>query len=165
MRKADRSRHPVRHKELKKDGITAVIINGGRLLVLKRRNIPFIMDPGEWEFVAGSIKRGESHDDAAYREAREETGIQKASLTLVEKRDWVVKTDVKRTMRYTNSLYIFRSDTDRVRLNIENSRYRWAEYGEIAEHRYYANVFLNERHILGMIRRALDAETAQGKTG
>jgi hypothetical protein len=85
-------------------------------------------------------------------------------LTLLAKRNRVVKTDAKRTLKYTNALYVFRSNTDRVRLNIENSRYRWATYAEIAEHRDYTNVFLNERLILGMIRRALDAEAAQGKT-
>lgn len=153
-----------RYKSAGRDGVTAIIVNRGRLLVLKRRAIPFTMDPGEWEFVAGSRKRSESYDDAAYREIEEETGIPRSRLALAAKRARITKTDARKTFTYPNALYVFRSGTGRVRLNIENSRYRWAAYGEIAAHKDYANVFLNERHILGMIRRALDAEAAEGKT-
>jgi hypothetical protein len=53
----------------------------------------------------------------------------------------------------------------KARLNIENSRRRRAACDEIAGRRGHANVFLNERLILGMIRRASDAKAAQGKTG
>jgi 8-oxo-dGTP pyrophosphatase MutT (NUDIX family) len=151
------------YKPAEREGITAVIIHGGRLLVLKRRSIPFILDPGEWEFVAGGRKGREGLDETAYREVLEETGLPREMLVLAAKRGRVVKTDAKRTIAYTNALYIFRSETDRVRLNIENSRYRWATYGEIAGHRDYANVFLNERPILKLIRRVLDEEAAEGK--
>jgi|SRR5271157_583589 len=154
-----------RYKSAGRDGVTAIIVNRGRLLVLKRRAIPFTMDPGEWEFVAGSRKRGESHADAAYREVLEETGIPKGRLTLAAKRARVVKTDAKGTFTYSNALYVFCSGSDKVKLNIENSRHRWATYDEIAAHKDYTNVFLNERLILGMIRKVLDAEAAEGKVG
>lgn len=151
------------YKLARMDGITAAIVNEGRLLVLKRRSIPFITDPGRWEFVSGSRKRKESHDDAAYREILEETGIPRGRLTLAAKLDRVVKTDARGAIRFENSFYVFCSGTDGVRLNIENSRYRWATYGDIVAHRDYTNVFLNERPILKLIKEVLDEEAAQGK--
>ena len=44
------------------------------MLLLKRRNLPFMVDPGIWTFVAGGKKRSESYDDRRYRE--------------IEERDW-----------------------------------------------------------------------------
>ena len=151
------------YKSVERDGVTVVIINNGRLLVLKRRAIPFIVDPGEWEFVSGSRKKGESHDQAAYREVLEETGIHKGRLTLMARRARTAKTDVKKKVRFTNTLYVFLSGTDQVKLNIENSRYRWATYEDVSQHRNYANVFLSERSILRLIRSALDEEAAEEK--
>ena len=149
------------YKHAARDGITAILVNKGRLLVLKRRSFPFIVDPGKWEFVSGGRKRNESHDDAVYREILEETGIPKGRLTLMANHARVTKSDAKRTIRFLNALYVFRSGTDKVRLNIENSRYRWATYEDIVEHRNYTNVFLSERSILKLIRKVLDEEAAE----
>ncbi|VVB76945.1 RNA pyrophosphohydrolase [uncultured archaeon] len=151
------------YKRVKKDGITAAIIHKGRLLVLKRRFFPFIIDPGKWEFLAGGNKRGESHDDAAYREIMEETRLRKGQLRLLVKRKNVAKMDAKRSIKYYNSFYVFASNTKEIRLDIENSRYRWASFGDISRHEDYTNVFLNERSILKLIERALDEEAAERK--
>jgi 8-oxo-dGTP diphosphatase len=50
----------------------AVIVSAGRVLLVRRR-----IREGElsWQFPAGEIEAGESPDDAAVREALEETGL------------------------------------------------------------------------------------------
>lgn len=52
----------------------AVLVNDGEGLVLQRRKI----DPGmgKWTFPSGYVERGERIEDAAVREAVEETGLQ-----------------------------------------------------------------------------------------
>ena len=50
----------------------AVIIDDGRLLLVRRR-----VSEGQlsWQFPAGEVEQGESNEDAAVREANEETGL------------------------------------------------------------------------------------------
>ncbi len=52
----------------------AVLVNDGKGLVLQRRKI----DPGmgKWTFPSGYVERGERVEDAAVREAAEETGLE-----------------------------------------------------------------------------------------
>jgi 8-oxo-dGTP diphosphatase len=50
----------------------SIIVSNGRVLMVRRR-----VREGElsWQFPAGEVEPGESPDDAAVREAREETGL------------------------------------------------------------------------------------------
>lgn len=149
------------YRMVRRDGITAIIINKGRLLLVKRRALPFIMDPGAWSFATGGRRRGETYDETAYREVEEETGIGRSSLTLLAKRKNVMKFESRKRERYFNNLYIMHSGTRKVRLNIENSDFRWAPFDDVRMQRRYTNVFLNERSILQLLKRVLDEEAAQ----
>jgi 8-oxo-dGTP diphosphatase len=51
-----------------------VLIERGGQLLLGRRG-PATREPGKWSFPAGFVDRGERVEDAAAREAREETGL------------------------------------------------------------------------------------------
>lgn len=133
-------------------GITAAIINNRRILLVKRRNIPFIGNPGIWTFVSGSTKRNETHDEAACREISEETGIRKQSLILLKKKINVVKVDLKKNKQFYDDFYFFKSNTRRVKLNLESSDYRWISIDEIKKHKNYTNVFLDERFIIETIK-------------
>ena len=149
-----------KYRLVRKDGITAIISNRGRLLLMKRRAVPLIVDPGAWSFVSGGRKRRESYDKAAYREIEEETGIARRSLELLAKRKNIMKFESRRRQRYRNSIYIFCSKTDRVRRNIENSDYRWATFDDVLRQRRYTNVFVNERSILQLIKSVLYEKAA-----
>jgi 8-oxo-dGTP diphosphatase len=72
----------------------AVIINDGEVLMVRRR-----VDDGElsWQFPAGKVEPGESGDDAAVREAREETGVTVRSASRLGSR---VHPITRRTMLY-----------------------------------------------------------------
>lgn len=50
----------------------AAVIRDGRVLLVRRANPP---DAGLWGFPGGKIERGETIEEAAVRELREETGI------------------------------------------------------------------------------------------
>jgi 8-oxo-dGTP diphosphatase len=63
--KESRMSHPI-------PATIAAVIRGGQVLLVRRANPP---DRGLWGFPGGKIERGETIEQAALRELREETGI------------------------------------------------------------------------------------------
>lgn len=53
-------------------GVGAVIVEGGRVLIVKRRYDPLA---GQWSIPGGAVELGESLEDCVVREMREETGL------------------------------------------------------------------------------------------
>jgi putative (di)nucleoside polyphosphate hydrolase len=61
-------------------GVGAVIANAtGRVLACERADVP-----GAWQFPQGGLKKNESPAQAVLREVREETGIRKRDLELLD---------------------------------------------------------------------------------
>lgn len=143
---------------VEKEGVTTIIINKGRILVMKRISLPFLIHSGLWTFVAGRKEKGESYEDTAYREVWEEAGIGKESLALASKPVKIMKVNEKGRTRFNNWLYVFYSRTREVRKNIENSDYRWATLSEIRGQRRYTNIFADKHSIEMLIERAIDGE-------
>ncbi len=153
------------YKHVEKDGITAIIIHGSKVLLLKRRNIPLLINRGIWAFLSGSLDRGEGRLEAAYREIKEEVGIADRDLMLLLETEETLKDD-RKMISWSNGVFVFRSRTSSVRLDLENSAYRWASLGDIVHHTGYTNVFINESHIVNRLRVFLNVRhVAEGKTG
>lgn len=144
------------YRKVEKDGITAVIINKGKILLLKRRSLPFIVHPGYWSFVSGSRKKGERYLDTAYREIMEETGIDRSKLkTLVKNRDMTL-IGHKKDIRWSNKFFIFRSSDRSVRLNLENSGYKWVHLANLKkENRVITDYIADSGVVLGLIKKSL----------
>jgi len=72
----DPARLPTRRKRTRRPHIRAALVvltDGGRMLVQRRPSSGLL--PGLWEFPGGRVEPGESSEDAARRELREETGL------------------------------------------------------------------------------------------
>jgi 8-oxo-dGTP pyrophosphatase MutT (NUDIX family) len=119
------------YKEISKEGITAVIISNGKILILKRIWLPFITHPGYWSFVTGARKQTEEYVATAYREIKEETGIDKSQLELLEKDIKIKIISHKKDVQWTNQFFIFRTDENKINLNIENRAYKWVSIEEL----------------------------------
>ena len=137
------------------DGVLCILINRRRLLLLKRLAIPFIINHGVWSFITGKLNKKESYLSAAYREIEEETKITKNHLVLVMKPFRVRLFDVHNGKQWQNTIFIFYSNTRKVALNIENSRFKWSPMDDIANYKEYTNIFCNEKRILKILSKAL----------
>ncbi|CAL9496310.1 RNA pyrophosphohydrolase [Streptomyces sp. enrichment culture] len=73
----------------------AIVVHEGRVLLVRRR-----VSEGRlsWQFPAGKVEPGESREDAAVREAREETGLVVKPVQLLGER---FHPDTGRLMSYT----------------------------------------------------------------
>ena len=124
------------------------------MLLLKRRNVPMIMNPGIWAFLSGGRDGNERYLTTAYREIGEETSIGKESLRMLYKEKRLLKED-RKGIKWHNWLFIFHSNTRKVKLDYENSAYRWATMREIEKEINYTNVFINRKALEAKIRRYL----------
>ncbi len=136
-------------------GAVMVIIYKSRVLLLKRRNLPFLTNRDIWSFVTGGKSGAERYIDTAYREIEEEVSLTRTHLKPLGKGFEVWMFDRRSKFKWYNYMFIFRSDTDEIKVNYENSGYRWATFDEITKGINYTNVFINERLILNRIRSCL----------
>lgn len=152
-----------KYKLQKHDGIAAIIIYKSRVLLLKRRNLPIILNPGVWSFLFGGRDKKERYLDNAYREIKEEVNIKKSQLKLLYRGKILLKYDKRRIM-WPNRLFIFKSSTDKIKLDIENKSYRWASISEIEKEINYTNIFINEEQLLNRIKGFLnESKKSNGK--
>ena len=148
----------MQYRHVEADGIAAVVVNRRRLLLMKRRYLPFLKNAGAWSFVFGHRENGERYLETAYREIREEAGIGRERLELLGDGFPVGLFDPKRGIRWSNMMFIFRSDTGEVRKDFENAAYRWAGMSELANHERYTNLFIDEERILKRISRYVNGK-------
>lgn len=76
-------------------GVGAIIIENGRVLLVKRGHPPL---QGEWSIPGGVLEVGETLREAAIREALEETGLTVEPTELLGVYDRVLRDDTGRTL-------------------------------------------------------------------
>ena len=143
------------YKAVNADGVAVVILHKRRILLLKRRKIPFIFNPGIWSFVMGSRKRGEQYKETAYRELNEETGLEMKSIKQLRKPIKVWMFDAKKNKKWQNYLFFFSSSTNKIKLNMENSGYRWASLNDLKKGKDYTNIFIDKSRVIREIESCI----------
>src|SRR3989338_9144000 len=80
---------------------------------------------GHWDFPRGKIEEGESEEDAAIREIREETGITEIKFMdgFKESSEWVYSKG-KEKVEKTVILFLVETVSDQVKLSSEHSDYK-----------------------------------------
>ena len=76
-------------------GVGAIIIENGRVALIKRAQAPLL---GEWSIPGGVLEVGELLREAAVREAREETGLTVEAGEMLGVYDRVLRDESGRTM-------------------------------------------------------------------
>ena len=135
------------YRSVKRDGITAVLINKRRILLLKRLNAPLMSHPGMWSFLSGGRRKGERYLQTAYREIFEETGIRAERLALLDGNSTIVLKDEGKGLKWQNRFFIFRASGRAVRLNVENTDYKWVGFGQVCRNRDIDRMIYNKEKV------------------
>jgi 8-oxo-dGTP diphosphatase len=122
----------------------AITVHEGRVLMVRRR-----IGEGElfWQFPAGEVEPGESPEDAAVRETREETGLNVSVVKLLGER---AHPATGRMMSYAACEVV--SGTAHVADDEELTELAWVAHDEIPEH--------VPSELFGPVQQYLDATLA-----
>ncbi|MBR2254648.1 MAG: DUF126 domain-containing protein [Candidatus Methanomethylophilaceae archaeon] len=106
--------------------VTSAIVRDGKVLLLKRPDTERSF-PGKWSMVSGSIEDGESPEEAAVREIREETSMEPGPVAATAEQILVREGDVIWELHP----FLFRLSSGDVKLNPENVGYEWVPVGDV----------------------------------
>ena len=127
-------------------GVGAVVVRGDKALIIKRAHEP---RKGEWSLPGGLLELGESLQDAARREIKEETGLDVVVGPIIATFDRVHRDDAGR-VRYHFVIvdFVCWSDEGEATPGSDAVDAAWAVEGELAD--YGVN-----SHAAAVIRRGL----------
>jgi mutator protein MutT len=98
--------------------VRVIIRHGGKVLVLKRAET---MDrAGYWELPGGHVEAGESAEEAAVRELKEETGLEANGLEFHHTSDYNYKGQTRLSI-----VFIGRTADDKIKLSSEHDEHTW----------------------------------------
>jgi ADP-ribose pyrophosphatase YjhB (NUDIX family) len=112
-------------------GAGALVVRKGRILLVRRKNPP---NRGRWTVPGGLVELGESVEEAARREVKEELGVRAEVGRLFDVTTYV-ELDKSGRVRYHFVLvdYIVRPLRGRLVLNPESSAYGWFTRAQVRE--------------------------------
>jgi mutator protein MutT len=111
-------------------GIGAVIVDQGRVVLVKRGHAPFI---GEWSIPGGALELGETVTDAVRREACEETTLIVEPISLLNVYDRVIRDNDERILyHYVLVDYLCRLVSGKLQAASDCDNARWFAREELA---------------------------------
>ncbi len=113
-------------------GVGAIIIQDGRLLLVRRGSPP---QQGEWSLPGGLVETGERLEEAVRREVREETGLEVEVLKLAGVFERIVR-DAQGRLEYHYILldYLCRVSGGSLRHGTDATAVAWVTPDELAEY-------------------------------
>jgi len=99
--------------------VEAIIVKDGKILFLRRKNTPA---KGQWWFPGGRIRKGETIEEALFREVKEETG-----LTVTRYRFVNVYSRIFTERHDITIVYLCECGEGEVELNDEHLEFRFFE--------------------------------------
>src|SRR5690349_7281556 len=110
-------------------GVGAVIIENGRVLLVKRGHPPLA---GEWSIPGGVLEVGELLREAAVREAKEETGLTVATGEILGVFDRLIRTGDRVQYHYVLIDFLCQRVHGELRPGSDADEVRWFSAGELA---------------------------------
>ena len=116
--------------------VTAFVrdVRTDKVLLLRRSNRVRTMR-GKWSGISGIIEGNEKPLNRAKTEIFEEAGIARSKIRLIRSADGIrIKSPQYRNHEWVVSAFLFEADSPPVRLNWENSDYRWVKIAEMGKY-------------------------------
>ena len=140
--------------------VWGIIINrDGDILVARRA--PGIKNPGMINFPGGGVKPGEFPVNSVYREIKEEVGIGKNNLVLLEILNFPVDEGI--------TGFIFQTESPRIKLNFESSDYWWKSLENLSGmknlHRHTKTLLEKKQRIKYRVQQILKIRNRKNKPG
>ena len=118
--------------------VTCFLMHNDLILILKRSDL-VRTHKGKWAGVSGYIEPGETEELTAYKEIREETGLQDTDVELVRKGDPVHVQDGPKV--WVVHPFLFKTETAEITIDWEHTEYRWILPDELQDYDFV--VFLD----------------------
>jgi translation initiation factor 2B subunit (eIF-2B alpha/beta/delta family)/8-oxo-dGTP pyrophosphatase MutT (NUDIX family) len=113
--------------------VTSFLLANGRILLL-RRSAKVGTHRGKWSAVSGYLEGGEDPLQRAVTEIREETGLSGEQITLIREGEILRALDDETDTVWIVHPFLFKAGSTAVRLDWENTEYRWVEPKDLASH-------------------------------
>jgi ADP-ribose pyrophosphatase YjhB (NUDIX family) len=112
-------------------GVGAVVVDGGRVLLVRRGTEPL---KGQWSLPGGVLELGESLQAGVIREVQEETGLTVEPLELVELLDRIHRAGERVRYHYVIADYLCRVTGGELKAATDADAVRWVERTEWNSH-------------------------------
>ena len=119
--------------------VTCFLNYNDRILILKRSS-RVRTHKNKWAGVSGYIEPGETADETALKEIREETGLGADEVELVRQGEPLHVQDGAHT--WVVHPFLFRSSTDKIAIDWEHTEFRWIKPEELGDFDFV--VFLDQ---------------------
>ena len=120
--------------------VTSFLTNNNKILILKRSDKVKSMK-GLWSGVSGLIENNELPLDRAKIEIFEEVGLQENDITLLkEAKNVTISSPQYRNHQWEISPFLFETKNEKIKLNWENSDFKWIERTELKEYQTVPNL-------------------------
>ena len=120
--------------------VTSFIKNNNKILVLKRSNKVKTMK-GLWSGVSGIIENNEKPLDRAIIEIYEEQGIQKDKIIILKSKENIkISSPQYENHEWEVFSYLFETKETKIKLNWENSEFRWISANELKNYKTVPNL-------------------------
>lgn len=107
--------------------VRGMVVHNGKVLIIQRSDDDAM--PGIWEFPGGALEFGESLEDAAAREIKEETGL----TVTVGRLLWVASFKVNKYKQIVFLTYHCTVKDTSVTLSLEHKSHLWASREQMEE--------------------------------
>lgn len=98
------------------------------------------MRPGHWDFPKGHIEKGETTEDAARREVKEETGISNVEIIqgFKETTKYFIKIGEEKRMKFV-AFFLAETKSPRIKISYEHQNFTWLNFEDAYKKLTYRN--------------------------